>query len=149
MTTKSSPDAKVKDNICECGASVANVNPGQPHDKSRQHLEWLDKVTTPDVVDTDLYIKRETLPEDMKNALNLWDGPEALKRERDQSKRMQKTAKAVRAIYAMEGWSDGLTPPDGIPGNVNLFLQTYSVPVLEDPRVIDRRRDALDPFRRV
>lgn len=143
MTTK---EAKVKDNICECGASVANVNPDQPHETSRQHMKWLDKMTTPDVIAEDAYDKRENLSEDMQEALKIFDN---VKEERDLVKRMQKTAKAIRVIYAMEGWSDGIPTPAGIPETVGRCLQVYHIPVLEDPRVMERRKDAADPFRSI
>ena len=86
------------------------------------------------------------LPQELRDALDIMNDTKAV---RDLSKRMQFTAKQVRVVYSTNAYDDPDHRPEGVPATPREFLELFHVPILEDPKVISRHLDELDPFRRI
>ena len=141
-------EANIKDGQCmDCGASVANLHPSQKHENSPQHLKWMDEMTKPAPVEKAGDGEREKLPAGLQEALALMDDVQV--RRMPLHQRWQTVAKAVRHYYAGMGWADGTVPPAGTPATVKGFLERFSIPTLEDPRVAVRLQREADPYRMV
>ena len=147
MTTKEKTEVNIVDGKClDCDATVPGGGSGQDHEKTPQHQTWLDKVTTPEEPERAKTGDLEKLPQELREALDIMNDT---KKVRDINKRMQLTAKQVRVVYSDNAYDDPRHRPEGVPATPRELLELFHVPILEDPRVIQRHLDEIDPFRRV
>ena len=148
MTTKTKPgEVNIVGGKCaDCGASVSVENADQDHDKTPQHQAWLEKVTAPENPERAKPGDLEKLPQELQDALGIMNDIKAV---RDQTKRMQLTAKQVRVVYKDNHYDLPQERPRGVPPTVRECLELYHIPILQSPTEIRRHLDAQNPFRRV
>lgn len=128
--------AKITGTTCECGASVAH-DMGIDHEKTPQHLAWLEKVTKPEPLRPSPSDKEiERLPQDLRMALSEMDNPAI-----PVARRPFMAARRVRAYYADMGYSNGVPVPDGLPQTVRGFMDKFGIPVVPNERELRRMRE--------
>ena len=137
-----------KQATCHCGGTFP-IGEDSDHEKSTQHLDWLEKETSPaagQVIEGDLFRILEQHP-DLKRAVALMNLDDPKLKNYSAKDRPFLAAKLVRQYYAAHGWGE-FGAPDGMPKTIGDFCELAKIPDILNEREKIRKAEFEERDRR-